>query len=161
MKNKRKITFVTLCLIIGIPLLFYGYLHFILYGDSWKEKTTPLPQESVRTLCKNFDLEKNSICAEKKPVYGPDFYNIIRDTFRPYEEYKIKSNGAATYDEVEEKIGAFKYECEPIVHQADGLVYFRCFYDLRGDRILKIVITFTSPEKAVLQIDTPMGYDGE
>lgn len=151
-----------LCIAIGIPVLFFGYVNFIRYGDNWKQRTTPLSRETTATLCDHFDLEKDHpLCAGKKDVYGPEFYRIIRDTFRPYQAYEIPSSEAATYDEVEEKIGTFRYECEPIVHQADGLAYFRCFYDLRGDKVLKIVITFTYPEKAVLQIDTPMGFDGE
>jgi hypothetical protein len=161
MKLLKNYRIVILFTIIGIPVLFYGYLYFVMYGDQWKQRTTPLPVESVKILCNNFNLGNNSLCMEKRAVYAPEFYNIIRDSFRPYMAYKIASSESATYDDVETKIGVFKYECEPITYQANGLVYFRCFYDLRGDRAFKIVITFTYPEKAVMQIDTPMGYDGE
>jgi len=109
----------------------------------------------------NFELEKDHpLCTGKKDVYGPDFYKIIRDTFRPYE-YEIDSREASTYDEVEKKLGNFKDECEPVVYQADGFVYFNCMYDLRGDGEFIIGIMYTYPDNAVFRINTPMGLDGD
>jgi hypothetical protein len=142
--------------------MFYGYLHFIYYGDHWKQRTTPLQRETITMLCANFDLEKDySLCDGKKDIYGPDFYNIIRDTFRPYEAYKIASSEAATYDDVEEKIGSFMYDCESVVTTGDGFTFFRCAYDLPGDREFIIDILYTFPDNAVFRINTPMGFDGE
>jgi hypothetical protein len=162
MKIKKNLVIVVLCLIIGVPILFRGYLHFVYYGDDWKEGTTPLPAETVKILCENFDLDaKDPLCNGKKAVYGPDFYDIIRDTFRPYESYEIESSEAATYDEVEEKIGMFRYECEPAVTTGDGFTFFSCTYDLHGDREFIIGILYTYPDNAVYRINTPMGYDGE
>jgi hypothetical protein len=141
---------------------FYGQLHRYMYQDDWKAKTTSLPKETVNTLCTNFELEKDHLlCNDKKDVYGPDFIDIIRDTFRPYEAYQISSNEAATYDEVEEKIGVFKYECEPVVTQGDEFTYFICHYDLRGDEEFPIGIIFTYPEMRTFRIMMSMGYDGE
>ncbi len=161
MKNKNSFGIV-MVLIIGIPvILYFGYVLFGPFRDDWKQRTTPLPQEKIAVLCKNFDLKQDhKLCTGKKDVYGPDFYDIIRDTFRPYEEYKVKEK-AATYDEIEEKIGAFKYKCFPVVHQADGFTYFNCDYDLRGDREFIIGIFYTYPDNVVYSIYTPMGYDGE
>jgi hypothetical protein len=161
MKNTKKLITVFMCIIIGVPILFYGYLHFIYYRDDWKQRTTPLPQETIKILCKNFNLEKKPLCTGKKAVYGPDFYEVIRDTFRPYEAYEIKSNEAGTYDDVEEKIGAFRYECEPVATTGDGFAFFSCNYDLRGDREFIIGIIYTYPDMAVFRINTPMGYDNE
>ena len=84
---------------------------------------------------------------------------IIGDTFRPYEIYGMESSEAATYDEVEEKIGAFKYECEPVVHQANGLTCFRYSYDLRGDREFVMTFLYTHPEKAVMRIMSTSRFD--
>lgn len=162
MKIKKNLVVILLCITMGIPLIFYGYLHFFRYGDHWKQRTTPLPRETVAILCANFDLEKNhSLCNGKKAVYGPDFYKIIRDTFRPYEAYEIESSEAATFDEVEKKLGEFNYECDPVIHQADGFTYFRCRYDLRGDREFIIGIMYTYPDNPVFRINTPMGFDDE
>jgi hypothetical protein len=142
-------------------VFFYAYLRFVTYGD-WKERTTPLPSETVAQLCASFYLEKDSsLCNGRRDVYGPDFYDIIRDTFRPYEEYEIPSSEAAIYDDVEEKLAGFKYECDPVVEQADEFSYFVCRYDLRGDREFIIGIIYTHPDNAVFRIMTPMGFDGE
>ena len=150
------------CAILVLPVLFYGYLHFVYYGDDWKQRTTPLPNETVAQLCTSFGLEKDMpLCNGKRDVYGPDFYEIIRDTFRPYESYEIPSSEAATYDEVEKKIGMFEYECESVATTGDGFSFFRCRYDLRGDREFIIGILYTYPDNAVFRINTPMGFDGE
>lgn len=142
-------------------MLFYGYLYFVYNGDDWKQRTTPLPLESVKVLCENFNIEKNSLCTGKKAVYGPDFYDVIRDTFRPYQQYEINSSEATTYEEVEKKIGIFRYECEPIVTTGDGFTFFSCSYDLRGDRKFVIEIMYTYPDNAAFRMNAPMGYDGE
>lgn len=162
MKIRKRIAVFIACVVIGIPVVFYGYLHFVYYGDDWKQRTTPLPRETISVLCTNFDLEEDHhLCTGKKDVYVPDFYGIIRDTFRPFEAYEIKSSEAATYDEVEEKIGIFKYECERVVTTGDGFTFFTCYYDLRGDGEFIIGIMYTYPDNAVFRINTPMGYDGE
>jgi len=156
-------------LIVVVLLLLFGIITIVFVVDmlsardyDWKSKTTPLPPEKIAILCENFDLPQDfRLCSGKKEIYGPDFYEIIRDTFRPYEEYNIDSSEAATYDEVEEKLGTFKYDCLPVVQQADGFTYFRCAYDLRGDGEFIIGIIFTYPDNAVFRINTPMGYDGE
>lgn len=150
-----------LSVLVGLPLSLCSllYLHVESHRDDWKETTSPLPSETVKILCRNFNVENDPICDKEKEIYAPDFYPIIRDAFKPYESYSVDSSESATYDEVEEKIGMFKYECEAVVYQADGFVYFRCRYDLRGDRALRITITFTYPEKDVFRINTPLGND--
>jgi len=161
MKIAKKIIGMALCAIVGLLILFYGYMHFVYYGDDWKQRTTPLPLKTITVLCENFKLEKNPLCTGKKVVYAPDFYGIIRDAFRPFEAYGIASSEAATYDEVEKKIGVFRYECEDVIQESDGFTYFRCDYDLRGDGEFIIDIMYTYPDNAVFRINTPMGYDGE
>jgi len=145
-----------------IPISSHIYINYFKHEEDWKLRTSPLPQETIDTLCSNFNLESNnSLCIQAYAVYGPDFYEIIRDTFRPYEAYRISNTEAATYEQVEEKIGKFKVECESVVHQADGFSYFNCIYDLRGDREFIIGIMYSYPDDAVFRINTPMGFDGE
>jgi len=125
-------------------------------------RTTPLPQDAIETLCNSFNLTKdNSLCNDTKEVYAFDFYDAIRDDFKPYEAYEIDLRESATYQEVEKKIGVFKYECEPPIHQADGFSYFGCNYDFRGDREFIMHIMYSLPEEDVFRINTPMGLDGE
>jgi hypothetical protein len=100
------------------------------------------------------------LCIGKNDVYGPDFYEIIRNTFRPIEEYRSNVDKPATFDEVEAKIGAFKTGCEPVRYVASlNPEYFVCNYDLRGDGQFIIGIFYYYPENTVLRIVTPMGED--
>lgn len=159
----RRIFLIALEIILGIPVLvlLVLYVNRASHQDDWKKRTTPLPPETVATLCTNFELDKdNRLCNQKKDVYGADFYSIIRDTFRPIDD-ELDSSKASTYDEVEKRLGSFKDECEPTVYQADGFAYFNCIYDLRGDGEFIIGIMYTYPGNAVLRINTPMGFDGE
>ena len=158
-KADKTLLFLFVCIVI---LIFTCRLMLAIRSDSWKKRTTPLPKDTINLLCANFQLEKDySLCNEKKDIYGPDFYDILRDTFRPYEEYGIPSSEAATYEDVEEKIGIFMYECDPVVTTGEGFSYFRCRYDFRGDREFIIGIMFTYPDNAVFRINTPMGFDYE
>jgi hypothetical protein len=160
-RTMRLIAWVAFAIIV-ILILFYSYVQFIYFRHSWKQRTTPLPSETIAHLCTRFHLEKDdSLCNGKRDVYGPDFYGIIRDTFRPYEAYEIPRSEAATYEDVEQKLAKYKYECDPVVEQADGFSYFRCSYDLRGDREFIIGILYTHPDNAVFRINTPMGFDGD
>lgn len=148
--------------LLCISGVFYSQLHRSIHWNDWKAKTTPLPNETIGILCNNLELEsEHPLCNGKKDVYGPDFIDIISDTFRPYEAYKLESSEAATYDEVEEKIGAFRYECGPVITAGDGFTYFICDYDLRGDKEFPISIIFTSPEMATFRIMMSLGRDGE
>lgn len=162
---KKRIAVIAV-VILTIIFLLACIVGITLDRNKWKKRTTPLPSDTVVILCTNFKLEEDHrLCSGKRDIYGPDFYKIIRETFRPYEEYNIDknidTNEAATYDEVENVIGMFKYECESVVYQADGFNSYVCRYDLRGDGEFTIGILFTYPDNVVYGIYTPMGYDGE
>jgi len=160
MKNIEKIL-LSLCACI-VLLIFTCGLILTLRSDDWKKRTTPLPYETVTALCAKLGLAKDhSLCNGRKEVYAPDFHDILRDTFRPYEAYEIDSSEAATYEEVEKKIGVFKYECDDVATTGDGFSFYSCRYDLRGDREFIIGIMYTYPDNTVFRINTPMGYDGE
>jgi hypothetical protein len=138
-----------------LALVFLAlYISQALHQDDWKQRTTPIPKETRDLLCSRFGLSSaDRLCNGKKDVYAPDFVNTIKHAFRPYED-KTQSSEAATYDDVEKKIGIFKYKCEPAETTGDGLTYFTCSYDLRGDREFVMTFIFTYPEKAVMRIMT-------
>ena len=160
--NIIKGILITIGALIVLLMLACLAMIFLRGSLNWKERTTPLPKNTVSILCDNFQLEKDHrLCNGKKDIYAPDFYDILRDTFRPYEAYGIPSSEAATYEDVEEKIGEFRYECFPVVTTGDGFSYFDCSYDFRGDREFIIGIMFTYPDNAVIRINTPMGFDYE
>ncbi len=152
MKRKEIIVISTTSVLL-ILVLSILYLNQVSRSNDWEKRTTPLPKTTVDLLCRNFALSLDDVlCNGKKDVYVLDFMKVVRDAFRPYETYEIESSEAATYEEVEEKIGMFKYECEPVETTGDGFSYFRCFYDLRGDRKFIITIFYTYPEMAVMRL---------
>lgn len=159
---KRKWLFIPLILVLSI-LLCYGAMRLNAYShrNDWKEYTTPLPKENVNILCDSFELPSDhQLCDSKQQVYGPDFYELIRERFRPSIEYRSPNDTPATYDEVMNMIGRFETECEDVVWiQSKGHYTFRCFYDLRGDSVFEIGITFLYPENTVYKIVTPLSYD--
>lgn len=151
---------ISLVVVISVLVCSIPYLNQALHRNDWKKRTTPLPKETRDLLCDRFGLPPEvSLCSSNKDVYALDFMPTIRDTFRPYEAYGTESNEAATYDQVEKKIGIFKYECEPVVHQADGFTYFVCLYDLRGDREFIITVFYTYPEMAVVRLGSTSRFD--
>lgn len=144
---------------IFVTFIIIGRIITFVHRNDWKERTTPLPQSTVHMLCANFDLdETNKLCNGREVIYGPDFYKIIVESFRPYE-WKGSKEDAASYDEVERKIGQFKYDCESVVTEGDGFSYFVCYYDLRGDREFIIGNFFSYPDNLVYRINFPWGED--
>lgn len=123
--------------------------------EDWHDQTTPLSVETINILCENFNLDDNhSLCNHENPIYGPDYYQVIRETFMP------KNGDFASYDEVEERLGEFNYYCGQVAFlKSRNYSYFRCRYDLRGDREFIIGIYFYYPENKLYRIDTPLGYD--
>jgi hypothetical protein len=149
-------------LIIAITIIAIGlvYGNQVLHRNDWKKRTTPLSRETINSLCRDFEIQASDPkCNGKSTVYAPDFFDTIQRTFKPYQTYKLPRNQAGTYDEVEQKLGSFKYECEPTVHQADGFIYSVCYYDLRGDREFILAIVYAYPEKVVARITGTSKYD--
>jgi hypothetical protein len=153
---------VALVLIVSIVLLIFSipYLSRALHRDDWKTKTSPLPKQTISLLCERFGLSsQDRLCKDNRDVYGTDFFPVIRSTFQSELVPDTGSNKAASFDAVEQKLGTFRYECEPTVHQADGYSYFVCYYDLRGDRAFVVAIVYSYPEKKVLRINGTSLYD--
>ncbi len=133
--------------------------------EKWRNRTSPLSIEQRDLLCKNFDLSKDTICT-KEDVYGPDFYSHIITAFHPIERFSPYGIGpeAATYEEVEEKLGIFKIGCGANVPESspvrpEGYHVYDCQYDLRGDRANILTIYFIAEEDKVINIVAPLGND--
>jgi hypothetical protein len=156
----KEMVIISILVTIAVLLCSIPFLIQAAHQDDWKKRTTPLPQETKDLLCSSFELSPESaLCGPYKDTYALDFVSIMEDKFRPYETYKTKSSEAATYEEVEKIIGTFKYQCEPVVHQADGLIFCSCSYDLRGDRKFVVTILYTYPERAVMRIVSISRFD--
>jgi hypothetical protein len=99
------------------------------------EVTSPLKPEVVQDICSKFGLPKDDDrCRPGATVYAPDFFPLIRESFTP---------GVSTYDDVQEKLGAYQYKCEKPTKESDGTIYFVCSYDLQGDRVFHADFFFT------------------
>ncbi|MFZ5911481.1 MAG: hypothetical protein ACOYYU_15825 [Chloroflexota bacterium] len=165
MKTKgctSKIFFLFLCIALCCGLAQgYKELNYQRLRSNWEKTTTPLPHERIDILCKNFGLDKShELCNGKRDVYGPDFYDLIQDTFKPELTYRAADDAPATYEQVEKMIGIFKTECEPIAWLAyEQTYYYRCDYDLRGDGEYVISIGYDYPENTVYKITA--GIDKE
>jgi hypothetical protein len=127
--------------VLMIPFI-YGALLIVMdlpHQLSWREYTAPLNSKVVQDLCQKFNLgDQDPRCKPGATVYAPDFFQTIRHDF-------IHSNGErVNYRYVQEKIGKYQYECGPIIKESTGFEYFRCGYDLQGDRVFPIGINFDS-----------------
>jgi hypothetical protein len=124
-----------------------------------QETTTPLSNETIEYLCGAFKLTaEDKLCNGQVDVYGPDFYPVIGEIFYPTARDGDISTNPADYNYVEQTLGRFKTDCEPITGK-DNYQHFRCHYDLRGDGSFKIGIYFSYPDMKVYNIQTPMGMD--
>lgn len=155
MKNNIKKNTYLISVGLGI-LILIGIICSLLFGTgiftgivlsidtmvefrTWKEKTTPLDNTVVQNLCAVFELSPyDSVCSLSDAVYGPDFFPIVLETFTP------KNGNWATFDEVEEMIGTYKYYCEELIKTGDGIEFFVCWYDFNGDHMFPISIFYYS-----------------
>lgn len=97
--------------------------------------TTPLDGETIRDICTSFELEDVRLCTEGATVYAPDFFPAILSAFE---------RGVSTQDDVRARLGRYEYGCEPPTYVPSlGVTYFVCSYDLNGDRVFPIVISYT------------------
>ena len=123
------------CLPIAYGIL-YTYLDSSQRGN-WRDNTSPLDSRVVDDICSQFDISSSDWrCGPNAIVYAPDFFRTIG------QYLKESDTGMLTFDDVEGKLGKYKYHCEPTITESDGKRYFVCRYDLNGDRIYPIVIFF-------------------
>ncbi len=117
------------CILYSLPGI-HTYFH-------WRERTSPLPLHVIKDICKKFSIQENDrLCGLNSAVYAPDFYPIIQEYFQALKDAPV------TYSQVNEKLAIYRDYCEPKVVQADDAEYFRCFYDLRGDKVYPIAFYF-------------------
>jgi hypothetical protein len=100
-----------------------------------REVTSPLEPSIVHDLCQKLDLPAGDpLCQSGAVVYAPDFFLAVKAEFTP---------GVTTYEDVQEKLAAYRYRREPVVRLADGTASYRCWYDFQGDRVFPVVFVFT------------------
>jgi hypothetical protein len=147
--DKKKTTILIIgFLVLLSPLLFacgiaiFTWSVLVIDGVietvTWREHTIPLAQEVVDDLCTKFELDADDERCDHSgdDVYGPDFYDLLYQTFTP------KDSPWATQEEIDQLIGDYKYECKPPSLSADGREYTSCHYDFAGDKVYRFAIWY-------------------
>ncbi|MBI3174693.1 MAG: hypothetical protein HYZ25_13295 [Chloroflexi bacterium] len=145
--NKKKvITYLILFAIFMLTVCVYGLPFFIeiyndikayetraSYRDNYKLHTTPLAQDTILDICTKLKISnKSKSCVAGATVYAPELFDEIKEYFKGLP----KQN--KTFDTVREYLGNYLVECEK--PDPDG--YYRCKYDLRGDKMYPIFFLF-------------------
>ena len=153
MKKAMKIgksIFLIIVILIGLFLLYVfikaaflgGAIFFktVKEGLAWREHTIPLSEKVVDDLCTEFELDPEDDRCDHSgdEVYGPDFYSLLYETFTP------KNANWATREEVDERIGDYRYDCDIPSIDGEGREFISCDYDFAGDRAFKFEIWFFS-----------------
>jgi len=106
---------------------------------TWRDRTSPLDPSVTQDLCQKLHLPSDdSRCISGATVYAPEFFTTLGRTFQP------ENGDRMTFEEVDAVLGKYQFDKEPVIKQADGLEYFRVWYDLKGDRVYPIVVDFYS-----------------
>ena len=150
MNRKTVLLIVLLVILSGVV---FCQTEAYLYRKSWEKETSPLPKETVLTLCKNLELDnEHPLCNGSKDVYALDFNELIIDYFALEDTYETpKDKATVTYEEVYDIIGKFEKSCEEVTHALD-ISYYRCIYDLRGDGYWRDAFYFYYPENTLFSI---------
>mgnify|MGYP001233315097 CR=1 FL=1 len=158
--NKKNIFTIFLVSIFTCYIIYA--IQAYLYRESWKKETSPLPKETVLTLCERLSLStSHHLCRGTEDVYASDFSEALREYFHLKDTHRIPKNEATTtYQDVETVLGEFKWECQDVEHfPSSGYSSFRCFYDLRGDRYWRDVFYFYFPEETLYSIRSGTARD--
>ena len=144
--NKKVATFLILFLIFMLVAYIYilpfvitictdikAYETRVAYRDNYKLHTTPLAQDTVIDICTKFKISNTSeSCVVSAIVYAPELFDEIKGYFKALPEQD------KTFDTVREYLGSYLVQCEK--PDPDG--YYRCEYDLRGDKMYPIFFLF-------------------
>ncbi len=102
-----------------------------------RQLTRPLGPEVAQDICMKFDIPSTDPrCQTNALVYASDFRETITDKLGTTNQRQL------TFDEVQGMLGKYLYKREPLTTESDGTQYFRCWYDLQGDRLYPIIISF-------------------
>ena len=104
-----------------------------------EELRRPLNAEVIQDICFKFEIPASDPRGQPNAVvYSDGFNKTIVDALKTTKQRQM------TFEQVEEKLGKYRYNRGVIFTQADGTQYFACEYDLQGDKIFTIRIAFFS-----------------
>ncbi len=133
-------------LLIGliICVLVYMIIPLISMNIAYKREladvtrnTTPLTAEVVEDICKKFSLQMDDPrCQPGATVYARELYPDIKSYL--YDLPKDRAND----EEVSKLLGLYEFNREPMSRLSNGHEYYRVWYDLRGDLVNRLVISY-------------------
>lgn len=144
---------IILSVLCGLDILALTYLSGNAIDDKpWRADTSPLPAETVNDLCQAFQLSKDhSLCQSEKTVFADEFFPLIK---------KALPVNQVTYEEMDEKLGKYQVRKGPTFHVvAEGISYYRVWYDLRGDGVTMIIYYFYEEDGKAFKTLTRLGKD--
>jgi hypothetical protein len=128
---------VIICILVFIIPLILEDIEYRREHADVTRNTTPLTAEVVEDICKKFSIQADDPrCQPGATVYAPEFFDDIESYL--YNLPKDQAND----EEVSKLLGFYEYYREPITHENNGYEYYRVWYDLRGDRVNRLVISY-------------------
>lgn len=118
--------------VIGSVCLFFGLLISVGIGLNLFDSSPPLEDiarldiATIDDLCFQFNLSpEDRLCSHNEPVYGDDFYPIIKDEFKIY---------FTTYEDIQAKLAPYQIRRDdPKTEKNKTITSFFATYDLAGD----------------------------
>ena len=129
-------------LAVGTAIFFIAATIYYLvswgsYALSWRQRTSPLPIETVSHLCSTMDTVPQELCNEENEVYVLDFVEPIESFLLPENEKPM------TFDRVALLLGDYEAGgCSIYDQTEDQPGYKLCRYDLLGDGMNQIFVVF-------------------
>lgn len=145
--NKKTIALLGITFVIFVSLIYFyllpvantiytdmkAYETRVAYRDNYKLHTTSLPKSVVEDICLKLGIESSiENCKSNAVVYAPELFDEIKTYFKDMPDQD------KTYGTVQDKLGTYLVSCEK--PDPDG--YYRCRYDLRGDKVYPIFFLF-------------------
>lgn len=150
MMDKRFVAIVCLATLVGLSGCNLPISIAKLRKPDLSKYTSPLTSEVVQDICERFGVKDEKPCTQTGTVYAPDFFPIILSSFE---------RGVSTHRDVQAKLGQYEYGCEPPTYVSSlDMTYFRCSYDLNGDRVFPVGMSYDE-NGVLLQMTATVGDD--
>lgn len=133
-----KVIFALLGVFVGVHVIIFGLVVTLLLGITIFKSFFP-PAEIARLdiatiddLCQQFNLApEDRLCSHDQPVYGDDFFPVIKDEFKVY---------FTSYEEIQAKLAPYQIRRDdPQAEKNPTITSFFASYDLAGDHEAIIV----------------------
>lgn len=130
-----------------------AYATRMAYRNNYKLHTTPLSNDVVDDICSKLAIKSSSENCKSNTVYAPEFFDEIKTYFRNVPDQD------KTYLNVDKILGTYLVYCEPPVPDGSYKGYYRCEYDIKGDKVFFIYFQFNEKNFYEEVIAQPIPWD--